>query len=138
MNEQSIYIEMTDIKAALIEIERQLGDDARVPSDEASPAYASYLAWRSKARMAHSLKRSRLLALKKAIQQRELTRRERFASCRESYNPDDPRDLVVVAADALQSTMAQLSAHGESNDDAVAVLCDLKDFIAGSRNVVVP
>lgn len=138
MNEQSIHLEMTDIKAALIEIERQLGDTARVPTDESSPAYAAYVAWRSKARMAHSMKRSRLLALKRAIQQRELARRDRFAQCRESYDPNDPRDLVVVAADTIQGLLSQLSGHGDSSDDAIAVLNDLRDFIAGSRNVVVP
>lgn len=119
--EMALSKEITQLKEELLDIELQLSETPRVDANDK---------WRSRARHAHALKRRRLIELKARLRDIDHARREEYRRVREGYDPLSNDDVLIAAAELIQSqNVAMISAGIEMTDKAKVIIHDLNAAI---------
>ncbi len=133
--ESQTLARINSIKIELIDLEAQLGDSSRYPSRNDKAGLRAYYDWQSHTRKIHSDLRRELLRLK--AHQNTLKNRvaDAIRATREEYDPDDPDDLLAVAADTIATLARDVYGTDEWEDDVEAALTDIRTYLGRSPDM---
>lgn len=130
LTESEAHRLLAQLKGELLDIEVQLGDETKKPHEDEPDRLRDWMAWRNRAKRAHTFKRKQLLAIKEHLHTIATRVHESIHATKGDYDPDSPRDLLAVALDVIQQLSMSVYGHGgKPSDEIQTIVSDLRNYL---------